>query len=344
MTDSPRFAFASVAVVIGLVLLGTAGYTWVRYVSQPAPYHYEMGEIIPAANLDQWSALAGQNIPIRKASVVNAGAQQLVRLTVAESESGPVLVEWQPSVDGPFLYSPPPSADVTSLAPVLKRHIGNNETVLSWWDTARQLALLSPANYAFSEPLGIPLFVSPEWSDQRMKIDAVEAAFWKQHNDGNDQARFLRFAHALLSEPTGGLAEMRALAGQQKAVLVIHARDVLLLGQLAPDKIGVAIRDFPNTGDVHSMVAVVKDWLRRNNYEAYSIVHLDGGATIRAIALTDKASGRTLVARLLPFVGTDQSSVPGTVLVYKTGGFWVYELEAEKQVAAMTISNLKDTP
>ena len=49
--------------------------------------------------------------------------------------------------------------------------------------------------------------------------------------------------------------------------------------------------------------------------------------------LTDAASAQTLAARLLPFVGNDQSDVPGATLVYKLGGFVVYEIAGDAAVA-----------
>jgi hydroxylamine oxidation protein HaoB len=52
----------------------------------------------------------------------------------------------------------------------------------------------------------------------------------------------------------------------------------------------------------------------------------DKDSPVRAVALTDAASGKTLAARLLPFMGNDQQDVAGATLVYRVGGFVVYEL------------------
>ena len=51
---------------------------------------------------------------------------------------------------------------------------------------------------------------------------------------------------------------------------------------------------------------------------------------LRAIALTDEASGRTLAARLLPLMGNEQRDVAGATLVYRVGGFSVFELAAAR--------------
>ncbi len=44
------------------------------------------------------------------------------------------------------------------------------------------------------------------------------------------------------------------------------------------------------------------------------------------VALSDKASAETLVARVLPFIGNRQEDVAGLTLVYRTGAFAVFEL------------------
>ena len=58
------------------------------------------------------------------------------------------------------------------------------------------------------------------------------------------------------------------------------------------------------------------------------------GRPVRAVALTDAASGKTLAARLLPFVGNDQQDVAGATLVYQAGGFSVFEIAPAAATAA----------
>ncbi len=63
-----------------------------------------------------------------------------------------------------------------------------------------------------------------------------------------------------------------------------------------------------------------------NDLQAYTVLHREG-QPLRAVALTDEASGETLAARLLPFIGNRQSDVAGATLVYRTGAFVVFELD-----------------
>ena len=75
------------------------------------------------------------------------------------------------------------------------------------------------------------------------------------------------------------------------------------------------------------MVRRVHDWLDHNQYPAYATLRA-GEKSVRAVALTDAPSAATLAARLLPFVGNDQHDVSGATLVYRVGGFVVYEIAA----------------
>src|SRR5699024_7013333 len=149
-----------------------------------------------------------------------------------------------------------------------------------------------------------------------------------------ERSDFEDFVDALLSDEEAGIAALQELAGDQSPILALHLRDIILLGQLAPERIGVAFREFPVGGDTHSMVSRVRRWVMDHDYVAYSVMRVSD-SRVRAIAITDKASGSALAVRLLPFIGNDQSSVPGTTLVYKQGGFWVYELTSTDDVESL---------
>lgn len=314
------------AVVAGLAALGTAGALWWSSAHEPPAYRYVLGEAIAPVELGPLASLSGQGVTVRRATVMagDSGAP-LAELEVAESKSGPVLVNWQARVDEPFLKLLPSAKEVAELAPVLERHLPSEGLLLAWWDNSRALKMLSGVDVAFNENLGVPLFVPAQWRNAQPSAEAIEAEFWKSRPDEGGRADFGRFVHALLSDEKAGVAELQALAGGRAAVLAVHVRDMILLGQLAPDKIGIAFREFPATGDVHGMVRSAHAWLNEHGYTAYTIMHPDD-KRVRVIALTDLTSGESLAARLLPFVGNNQGAVAGTTLVYQTGGFWVYEL------------------
>lgn len=331
---APRRWLSLLAIAGGLLLLGMAAQlTWRHFTAEPV-YRYVVGTPVPAGELGPWAALGQRDVTVRRVTVMSVDhPTPLADLEVAETASGPVLVAWQPRVDDPFLTMLPSAEDISALAPVLKRHIGADTAVLAWWDSSRQLRLLSGIDVMFGQHLGTPMFVPKRWRANRSGVELIERDFWKGGDVSQQRAHFQRFADALLSDEESGISQLQALAGDKKSVLVLHARDVILLGQMAPQKIGVAFRDFGALGDVHGQVRRVHAWLDEHKYPAYTVLQ-QKDQPVRAVALTDEASAKTLIARLLPFMGNDQHDVKGATLVYQVGGFAVYEIAAAGQEAA----------
>lgn len=333
------------ALVVGLALLETAGTVLAQDADATPPYHYVLGQAVAPGEQDPLAPLAKQDIPLRNATVVSAAGKTVADLKLAQTQAGPVLVEWNPRVAGPFLKTLPSAREVTTLAPVLARHIPAGTTLLAWWDVSREFRMMAGSDVVFGEHLGVPLFLPVRWHGERERIRTIESRFWQGSADAQARSRFKRFVHALLADPNQGVAELQALTQGKPAVLVLHVRDIVLLGQLAPDKIGVAFRDITWTGDVHGMVKGTYRWLKANDYTAYTVMKLHGtNHQVREIALMDEASANTLVARLLPLIdkNRDRSKAelpPGIRLVYKTGGFWVYELGPQQT----QVTSSKDT-
>lgn len=316
--------------VAGLLLFGAGGWmTWAGFRSdRTAPYRYVLGATLSPTELGPLAPWVGRGSTVRRAIVVERTGNRnrpLADLQVADGPHGRVLVRWNAQVDEPFLYLLPPFQEVAAVAAALKRHVSPDTTVLAWWDVSRQFRLMAGVKTAFDGHLQLPLFVPPEWVRRRAGVQEAEGAFWRPHLDGGQRKRFLRFVNALLSRDDSGIAELHRLVGGGRAVLVLHVRDVILLGKLFPRRLGVAFQDLPVRGDLHGLIRTVKDWVERNHYPAYTIAYPDP-ARLRVIALTDSPSSATLSARLLPFVGGDPGTVRGTTLVYQAGGFWVYEL------------------
>jgi hydroxylamine oxidation protein HaoB len=329
-----RRLLSGAAVVAGLALMVWGTVLLGRHLTAPPVYRYALGDAIAPAEL---AALGEQQVTVRRASVRSGEPDTLLaELEVAETPTGPVLLQWQSRVDDPFLTLTVAPDDVAALAAVLRRHVPADASVLAWWDSSRQFQLLGGVKVAFDQHLGTPLFVPAHWSARRSGIDAVERAFWR--GGGADlapqQARFQRFADALLAPEDEGIAALQALAGGKTTVLVLHLRDLILLGQLAPKKMGVAFQDFGAMGDVHGMVRRVHGWLDQHKYPIYGALQ-GKDRPLRAIALTDAPSGKTLAARLLPLMGNDQHDVAGATLVYRVGGFSVFEIAPAQATAAL---------
>lgn len=320
---------ANAASAAGLVLMLAACALLWRHFSAPPVYTYVLGETVPAAEAGPLSAYVEAGLTVRRASLQAAEqSSSLASLDIAETPAGPVLLNWQARVDDPFMTLSVPPQDVVALAGVLKRHVHAQSKVFAWWDTSRQIKALGGLDLRFDRHLGLPLFLPAHWSGQRANIEKIERGFWAAdgHDASDEREQFRRFALALTAPEAEGMAMLRSLVGDgQSAVLILHLRDIILLGQMFPDRLGVAFQDFGASNDVHGMVRRVHAWLEEHKYTAYGVLQANG-QPVRAVALTDMASANTLAARLLPFMGNQQHDVVGTTLVYQTGGFSVFEI------------------
>ena len=142
-----------------------------------------------------------------------------------------------------------------------------------------------------------------------------------------ESARF-DWMNALLAPRDEGIRRLRERAGDRSVHLVVHVRDALLLAAAAPGRLGVAVQDKADSGNLHGMINSARDWVRAENLVAYTAYRLDD-SRLRLVALTDDASLDTLAGRLLPFHDPRRrmEPVPGLTLVHQVGGFWVYHLE-----------------
>ncbi|MBE0593531.1 MAG: hypothetical protein IH616_14135 [Gemmatimonadales bacterium] len=135
---------------------------------------------------------------------------------------------------------------------------------------------------------------------------------------------------ALLAPRDEGIRQLREHAGDSTVHLVVHVRDALLLGAMAPERIGVAFQDQPDAGNLHGSINNARDWVRKEGYKAYSAYRPDT-TRLRIVALTDDASAATLIGSLLPFHDPRRQAEPvqGLTLVHQVGGFWVYRVEPD---------------
>jgi len=311
-----RSALRLLALLLGLALLALAALTAWQSFGAAAPYRY----------VELRAATAGE--PRTVQVIATAGERLLAEADVVSAPDGPVLLDWRARVDEPMLHLRAPREETQALAAVLARHRAPDTPVLAWWDTSRQLRHWGAGAMHFDRPLGVPVFVPRDWSAQRARVAEVERAYWGDAADAADAAQragFQTFARALAAPEAEGVALLRTLVPGSKAVVVVHLRDVLLLGEMFPQALGVAFQDFADTGDVHRSARGVRGWLTEGEHSAYGLVKLPGNV-VRAVALRDEASANTLIARLLPFIGNRQDDVRGLTLVYRSGAYAVYEL------------------
>lgn len=325
-----RSGSAALGIGIAAIAAGAALW-WLSPTDDGAPYRYVTEPTLSAERTQAFAPIAERGIALEQGSVVVADSgEAAAEFVVARSDEGQVLLDWRARVDEPFLTLLPQPDELVAVADAIRRHLPPDGIVLAWWDTSRALALLAGVPTVFEHHLGEPLIVPRQWATQRASIAALEQRFFSVADvdaaSDDERTRFRRFADALLADEVSGMATLRELAAQRPAVVVLHVRDALLLGAIDPDRIGVAFRDLAAQGPSHAAIRNVREWMSSNAFEAYTVLHREG-QPLRAVALTDEASGETLAARLLPFIGNRQEDVAGATLVYRSGGFVVFELD-----------------
>ncbi|ABI60026.1 hydroxylamine oxidation protein HaoB [Nitrosomonas eutropha] len=327
----------------GLVLLG--GYAWLLLTPDEAPYRYQLaatGKVddYPDLELEAWPDLTINQYDIH----LEGTDQPIAQAWFGQRANQPqVLLNWKNETREPLLALDQKAAELSALATAIDKYAPRDALLLSWWDTSRQLALLTGRDVLFHSTLHEPLIVPPEWQAHAQAIRAYENEQTGAAADPQERELFLRFTQSLLNPLASGLADLRQLAGTRDAYLIVHISDLYKLGLLYPDKFGIAYKPYRLTGNLHGMISHVKTEMSNHGYYAYTVQSLSD-ELIRAFFLTDEASYHTLLARLLPF--TSQPSpleLASPRLIYQQGGYWVYQL-AEKAPAAQTQHNLQPAP
>jgi hydroxylamine oxidation protein HaoB len=309
----------------GALLVGWIG--WTALNPPPPPYHYELvadGGVdkFPELGLQDQAGLALKKYEIRTESVDKPVA---VAHVGTRGDGAPVLLSWQNSTAEPVLRLGPAAGELTALAAAVARHAPPQSRILAWSDTSRQLQLLAGSSVVFEENLVAPLLLPPPWRAAHRSIESLERDFWRAPASSQTEQRFAEFADAMLSELPAGLEKLRRLAGGGEAYVVVHLTDAYRLGALEPERLGVGFKDFPMTGQMHGTINAVKSWLKKAGHRAYALERRDD-TTVRVHFLTDEASTRTLLAKLLPFDTSNPLALDAPTVVYQHGGYWVYKL------------------
>lgn len=313
----------------GLLLLGWFFYTWFK--PQPILYSYERitaeqgdKKRLRQIDLTPWPELKLEQYQVKTLDVEKPIAEMIV---ARKGDGAPVLLDWKNNTAEALYNLEKKPSELMELAAVIDKHAAKDALILSWWDTSRQIKLLTGRETLFSNHLNEPLILPLPWLEQSQAIQAYENEFWGNDAQEAEQKRFKRYSEALASPAEQGVKKLRELVGSDReAYLVVHVTDLYKLGLLYPDKIGVAYKNFPLTGNMHGMINHMKVQLKEHNFNTYTLQSL-ADDEIRVFFLSDEVSSETLLARLLPFVDktapTEQNIIP---VAYQQGGYWVYKL------------------
>ena len=307
-------------------MFGWLVYMWLS--PGQAPYHYKMME---EGGIEKFSKLgldAWPDLGISKQEILVEGVDEPVAVAylARRGNTKPVMLAWENLTGEPVIFVDSKLSELTLLAPAIAKHVPKDAAILAWWDTSRQIQLLSGVETVFTSHLSEPLITPSFWRPRIEAIEKYEREFWGSTASAEERGKFQRFADALSAEATEGAAMLRELTGGREAFVVVHISDLYKLGLMRPDRIGVAYKDFPlKGGNVHGLSAMVKRWLTDNNYTSQTVHGLSEN-NVRAYFLTDDKSGNTLLAQMLPMTTSQPLEFKAVQLVYQQGGYWVYKI------------------
>jgi hydroxylamine oxidation protein HaoB len=310
----------------GFLVLGWLAYLWLSPV--PVPYHYQLAE---EGGVDKFGKLgleAWPDLRISKHEVLVEGVDQpmAVAYLARRGNAPPVMLNWENRSGEPVVFVDGKLSELTVLATAIAKHVPKDAVVLAWWDTSRQIGLLTGYETVFISHLGEPLIMPSLWRDRSGAIEKYEREFWRAPASAEESRKFQRFADALVADPKEGAAMLRELTGGREAYIAVHLSDLYKLGLMRPEHLDVAYKDFPlQGGDVHGLSGMVKRWQADNKHTAYSVHGLSENL-VRAYFLTGDKSGNTLLAQMLPFTTSNPVEFQALKLVYQQGGYWVYKI------------------
>jgi hydroxylamine oxidation protein HaoB len=317
----------------GILLL--LWFAWVWFNPGPAPYRYQLVEEgsadkFPQLGLGPWPDLSIARYEVFAEDI----SQPLAVLHAARrGNEAPVRLDWENRTSELLLTTDLKLSELTTLAAAIDKYAGKDALVLGWWDTSRQLKLLSKRDTLFSGQFSEHLVIPTPWQKQADAIRKYEDDFWGGKAGSEEQQRFERFADALMAEPKAGAAILRELAGDREAYLAIHVTDLYKLGIMRPGQFDIAYRNFPMEGNMHGMVDYLKRWVQDNNYKTYTLQSVSD-RLMRGYFLKDDKSDQTLIAQMLPFTESMPLNLTAVQLIYQTGGYWVYRIPGGKEPAS----------
>ena len=317
----------------GFLLLGWFAYLW--FNPKPAPYQYQL---VAEGGVDKFAELRLQDWPdlnLRKyeVRVPEVDTPIAVAHVASRGNAAPILLSWEGRISEPVLALDSRLSELTTLAGAIAKHAPKDALILSWWDTAQQIRLLTGRDTLFTAHVGEPLIIPAQWNERSDVIRQYEDKFWGAPASADERQKFQRFADALVASPQAGAAILRELAGPREAYLVVHVTDLYKLGLMRPSHFDMAYKVFPMGGNMHGLIGYLKGWMRDNHYETYALQSISD-SEVRAFFLKDAKSTNTLLAQTLPFTNTQPLDLEALQAVYQHGGYWLYKVPATASTKA----------
>jgi hydroxylamine oxidation protein HaoB len=333
-----------ILLVAGGVLL-LAWFAWLWFNPPPAPYRYQLVQEGNAEAFSQLGLEAWPDLAIAQYEIRTEGVDQPLALlhTARRGQTPPVMLDWENRTSELLLSTDSKLSELTTLAAAIDKHAPKDALILAWWDTSRQIRLLGARDTLFASRLGEPLIIPAHWQNRSDSIRKYEDSFWNAAPDEKEQRQFQRFADALLASPEKGAAQLRELAGERPAYLVIHVTDLYKLGLLRPQQFDITYKNFPMEGNMHGLIGHLKNWMQGNGFHTYTLQSLSD-QMVRGYFLRDDQSSQALIAQTLPFTETMPLELTALQLIYQQGGYWVYQIPGGRPAPGPDAVSSSDSP
>ena len=316
-----------VLVAGGALLLGLISYLWLK--PEPSPYRYQLVEEGGVDKFSQLGLQAWPGLSLEKYEVRVESVDKPIALVyrATKGDQPPVLLNWENQVSEPVVSIDSGLSDLTAVASAVTEHTSKDALILGWWDTSRQLRILTERDTLFTSHIGVPVIAPSYWGARIGAIDKYEREFWGAEASAEERQKFQSYVEALSSDVNEGARLLQQLVGSREAYIVVHVTDIYKLGLMRPDRLDMAFKDFPLTGNVHGLTGQIKAWMKSNNYDAYTLQALSE-KSVRVYYLREGESSNTLLARMLPFSKWAPFELEQVQLIHKQGGYWVYKIPA----------------
>ncbi len=315
----------------GILLL--LWFAWLWFNPGPAPYHYQL---VATGDLEQFPQLSlpaetDPDLELAQYEIYAEGVDQPLALTHTArlGTNPPVRLDWENYTSELLLTVDSKLSELSALSTAIAKHAPKDALILAWWDTSRQIKLLSGRDTLFTTRIGEPLIIPTPWRDRTDAIERYENEFWGAPATTEERATFQRFADALLAPPETGAAILRELAGPREAYIAIHVTDLYKLGSMRPGQFDITYKNFPMEGNMHGLIGYLKTWMQGENYHTYTLQSLSD-SLVRGYFLHKGPNSESLIAQMLPFTESQPLDLEAIQLIYQQGGYWVYKIPGER--------------
>ncbi len=185
-----------------------------------------------------------------------------------------------------------------------------DDTIISWWDNAQRIHLLSGNNTWINAP------VSEAFEHQQHDFWKHVSGGFQKHSESSQQ-----LANWLLMDAEQALEDIiKTIQIPHALYFLVCIDDLARLSEmraLSGKAVPFETRVFRSDKNIHSLISTVKRWAREKGNGSYLVQHLSG-LSVRVWRITTTEGEKTLLARLLPFTSSLEKPLQNLELVHRS--------------------------